>query len=110
MADDRKPELVVAFSTAGSPEEARRIASALVAEELAACVNVVDDIDSIYRWQGAIESALESLMVIKTRANLLPAIELRLRELHSYEVPQTGRCPYRRWRTKLSRLSNRLES
>jgi periplasmic divalent cation tolerance protein len=88
MADDREPELVVAFSTAGSPEEARRIASALVAEELAACVNLVDDIESIYRWQGAIESAAESLMLIKTRANLLPAIELRLRELHSYAVPE----------------------
>ena len=78
MADNSNAELVVAFSTAGSPEEARRIATALVAEQLAACVNIVDNIHSIYRWQGAIESAAESLMLIKTRANLLPAIELRL--------------------------------
>jgi len=49
MPDDRKPDLVVALSTAGSPEEARRIASALVAEQLAACINVVDDVHSIYR-------------------------------------------------------------
>jgi uncharacterized protein involved in tolerance to divalent cations len=76
MADNSNAELVVAFSTAGSPEEARRIATALVAEQLAACVNIVDNIHSIYRWQGAIESAAESLMFIKTRANLLPAIEL----------------------------------
>jgi uncharacterized protein involved in tolerance to divalent cations len=48
MADDRKPELVLAFSTAGSSEEARRIASVLVADELAACVNLVDGIESIY--------------------------------------------------------------
>ena len=93
MADNPRPDLVVAFSTAGSPEEARRIASALVAEQLAACVNVFDDIHSIYRWQGAIESALKSLMLIKTRANLLPAVELRLRELHSYEVPELVAVP-----------------
>jgi periplasmic divalent cation tolerance protein len=94
----------VAFSTAASAEEARRIASALVAEQLAACVNVIDDIHSIYRWRGAIESAAESLMLVKTRANLLPAIELRLRELHSYDVPELvavpiaqGAQPYLDW-------------
>jgi|SRR5258708_6723083 periplasmic divalent cation tolerance protein len=79
MADNSNADLVVAFSTSGSPEQARRIATALVAEQLAACVNIVDNIHSIYRWQGAIESAAESLMLIKTRATLLPAIELRLR-------------------------------
>ena len=104
MADNSNAELVVAFSTAGSPEEARRIATALVAEQLAACVNIVDNIHSIYRWQGAIESTAESLMLIKTRANLLPAIELRLRELHSYDVPELvaipiglGAQPYLDW-------------
>ena len=91
MTDNSNTELVVAFSTAGSPEEARRIATALVAEQLAACVNIIDNIHSIYRWQGAIESAAESLMLIKTRANLLPAIELRLRELHSYDVTARSR-------------------
>jgi periplasmic divalent cation tolerance protein len=104
MTDDLNPELVVAFSTAGSPEEARRIATALVSEQLAACVNVIDNIHSIYRWQEAIESAAESLMLIKTRANLLPAIELRLRELHSYDIPELiaipimlGAQPYLDW-------------
>jgi len=95
MTDNSKAELVVAFSTAGSPEEARRIATALVAEQLAACVNVVDNIHSIYRWQGVVESAAESLMLIKTRGNLLPAIELRMRELHSYEVPELVALPIR---------------
>ena len=104
MADNSKADLVVAFSTAGSSEEACRIATALVAEQLAACVNIVDNIHSIYQWQGAIESAAESLMLIKTRANLLPAIELRLRELHSYDVPELvavpiggGAQPYLDW-------------
>ena len=114
MPDDRKPDLVVALSTAGSPEEARRIASALVAEQLAACINIVDNIDSIYRWQGAIESAGESLMIIKTRTDLLPAIELRLHELHSYEVPELiaapimdGAQPYLDWLIASSRNSQK---
>ena len=95
MADNSNAELVVAFSTAVSPEEAHRIATALVTEQLAACINIVDNIHSIYRWQGAIESAAESLMLIKTRGNLLPAIELRLRELHSYDVPELVALPIR---------------
>src|SRR5260370_4814598 len=104
MADNSNAELVVAFSTAGSPEEARRIATALVAEQLADCVNIVDNIHSIYRWQGATESSAESLMLIKTRANLLPAIELRLRDLDSCEVRELvavpiaqGAQPYLEW-------------
>jgi periplasmic divalent cation tolerance protein len=96
MAENSNADLVVAFSTAGSPEEARRIAKALVDERLAACVNIVDNIHSIYRWQGATESAAESLLLIKTRANLLPAIELRLRELHSYDVPELVAVPIAR--------------
>jgi periplasmic divalent cation tolerance protein len=88
MAENSNADLVVAFSAAGSPEEARCIATALVDEQLAACVNIVDSIHSIYRWQGATESAAESLMLIKTRANLLSAIELHLRDLHSYDVPE----------------------
>jgi periplasmic divalent cation tolerance protein len=104
MPDNSNADLVVTFSTAGSPEEARRVATALVTEQLAACVNIVDNIHSIYRWQGAIESAAESLMLIKTRTKLLPAIELRLRELHSYDVPELvaipigqGAQPYLDW-------------
>ena len=95
MTQNSNIELVVAFSTAGSPEEARDIATALVTEQLAACVNIIDNIHSIYRWKGAIESAAESLMLIKTRANLLPAIELRLRELHSYDIPELIAIPIR---------------
>jgi periplasmic divalent cation tolerance protein len=104
MAEDPSTGLVVAFSTAGSPEEGRRIARALIAEQLAACVNIVDNICSIYRWQGGIQSSPESLLTIKTRANLIPAIESRLRELHSYDVPELvavpivrGAQPYLEW-------------
>ena len=93
MSENSNADLVIAFSTAGSPEEARRIATALVDEQLAACVNITDPIHSIYRWQGTTESAAESLMIIKTRASLLPAIELRLHDLHSYEVPELVAVP-----------------
>lgn len=104
MTENSHANLVVAFSTAAAPEEARRIATALVDEQLAACVNIVDNIHSIYRWHGATESAAEALMLIKTRASLLPTIELRLRDLHSYEVPELvavpieqGAQPYLDW-------------
>jgi periplasmic divalent cation tolerance protein len=117
MADDSKIDLIVAFSTAGSPEEACRIATALVDEQLAACVNILDNIHSIYRWQGAIKSASESLLLIKTRANLLPPIESRLRELHSYEVPELvavrigeGAQPYLDWLLASTRDSQKTSS
>jgi len=104
MADNSNADLVVAFSTASSPEEARRIATALVAEQLAACVQIVDNIHSTYRWQGGIQSAAESLMLLKTQGNLLPLIESRLGELHSYELPELvavpigqGSRPYLDW-------------
>ncbi|MBV9671364.1 MAG: divalent-cation tolerance protein CutA [Verrucomicrobia bacterium] len=86
-------EVVIAFSAAGSPDEARRIANVLVAERLAACVNIVDNMHSVYRWRGSLEVSTESLVLIKTRANLLAALESRLRDLHSYEVPELITVP-----------------
>ncbi len=95
---------VVVLSTAGSTEEAERIATALVAERLAACVNLVAPLTSIYRWQGAIERASEVLLVIKTRRALATKLVARLRALHSYDVPEAivlpitaGSAPYLRW-------------
>jgi len=79
---------VVALTTAGSREEAERLAQALIGDRLAACVNLVAPITSIYRWRGAVERAEEVLLVIKTRRTLVPGLGVRLRELHSYEVPE----------------------
>jgi len=76
------------ISTAGSREEALRIANALVEEKLAACVNIVGPIESVYRWQGKVESAQEFLMLIKTIASRSASTVSRIRELHSYEVPE----------------------
>lgn len=76
------------LSTAGSREEAERIAHALLAEHLAACVNLIPGLTSIYRWQSAVESAEEILLLIKTRAESVDRVEALVRTLHSYDVPE----------------------
>jgi periplasmic divalent cation tolerance protein len=78
----------IVFSTAGSREEAERIANGLVEERLAACVNLIPGITSVYRWQGEVETAGEFLLMIKTTLDNLERIEAALRRLHSYEVPE----------------------
>jgi periplasmic divalent cation tolerance protein len=76
------------LSTAGSQEEARKIAHALVDRRLAACVNIVPGVESVYRWQGKVETATEWLLVVKTTAAAFPTLSKALRELHSYGVPE----------------------
>jgi periplasmic divalent cation tolerance protein len=78
----------IVLSTCANREEAERIAHRLVELQLAACVNILPGVQSIYRWQGNVESAAEVLMVIKTRADLVPEVELTIAGLHSYEVPE----------------------
>jgi periplasmic divalent cation tolerance protein len=78
----------IVLCTAGSEEEARKIARHLVEQRLAACVNIVPQIESIYRWQGKLESAREWLLLIKTTENIFPAVRDAIRELHSYELPE----------------------
>ena len=80
--------LCLILTTAGSSEEAQRIAHALVERRLAACVNIVPGIESVYRWQGKIESAAEWLLVVKTRLEAFEPVRAALRELHSYELPE----------------------
>lgn len=77
------------------PDEAmaNAIALALVEEKLAACVNLLPRVQSIYRWQGKIDSASEIPLLIKSTANAYPALEKRLRELHPYEVPEIVAWP-----------------
>lgn len=78
----------VVLSTAGSKDEARKIANYLVEQRLAACVNLVPQIESIYRWQGKIESNQEWLLLIKTTADKFAGVRDAIRELHSYELPE----------------------
>jgi periplasmic divalent cation tolerance protein len=74
--------------TAGTKRQARAIARRLVDELLAACVNIVGPIRSVYRWRDAVEEEAEFLLLIKTRASLLSRVERRVIELHSYEIPE----------------------
>ena len=78
----------IVLSTAGSEEEARKIAHHLVERQLAACVNIVPQIESVYRWQGKMESSREWLLLIKTSARMFPEVREAIRDLHSYEVPE----------------------
>ncbi len=78
---------VVVLSTAGSRAEAERIASTLVGERLAACVNIAP-VTSVYRWRGAVERAEELLLVVKTRRGTADRVAARIRALHSYELPE----------------------
>jgi periplasmic divalent cation tolerance protein len=81
-------EALVVYITAPSEEEAAKIAKALVKERLAACVNIIKDIRSIYSWQGKIEDERELLMIVKTRTELFSSLKIRVKELHPYSVPE----------------------
>jgi periplasmic divalent cation tolerance protein len=78
----------IVLSTAGSEDEARKISRHLVEHYLAACVNIVPQIESIYRWQGKVESSQEWLLLIKTTAEKFPLVRDAIRKLHSYEPPE----------------------
>ena len=92
------------LTTASSPEEGKRLAKTLVAERLAACVSLIPGVESIYRWKSEVETAAETMLVIKTGLEQLAALEARLCELHSYETPEflvidveSGSRPYLEW-------------
>jgi periplasmic divalent cation tolerance protein len=78
----------IVLTTTGSTEEARQLGRTLVEERLAACATLVPAVESIYRWKGEIESASETLLLLKTDIDRLAALEARLHELHSYETPE----------------------
>ena len=81
-------EYITVFITAPNEEEAAKISRTIVEERLAACVNIIGSVRSIYRWQGRIEDESEVLMVVKTKRTLFDRLQGRVKELHSYEVPE----------------------
>jgi periplasmic divalent cation tolerance protein len=81
-------DFILVLSTASSEKEAVAIAQALVEQELAACVNIVPAIRSIYRWKGKIWNEVENMMFIKTTMAQLEDLKKTLKELHSYELPE----------------------
>jgi periplasmic divalent cation tolerance protein len=97
-------EALIVFSTFGTADEARRVARILVEERLAACANFLPQVESIYRWKGKIETSAETLVLFKTTIDRYWQLEPRLRELHSYEIPEiiairahVGLPAYMRW-------------
>jgi periplasmic divalent cation tolerance protein len=92
------------LTTASSKEEARRLAKTLVELRLAACVNIVPNISSIYRWKEKVEESQEFLLLMKTTESAIPKLRDAIQELHSYEVPECivltiegGSAPYLKW-------------
>lgn len=83
------------YMTAGDLAEAERIAEALVEERLAACVNILDGMRSVFRWQGSVQKGREVAMFAKTREDLFDDLKARVVELHSYELPCVVALPIR---------------
>jgi periplasmic divalent cation tolerance protein len=81
-------EAHVVLTTTSSIDEARRLGRTLVEERLAACATLIPSVESIYHWEGAIESAGETLLLLKTTTAQIPALESRLIALHSYSSPE----------------------
>jgi periplasmic divalent cation tolerance protein len=97
-------DAVVVLLTAANGEEAARLADMLVGSHLAACVQILPEIESVYRWQGKIERQSEVLLVVKTNLEKFDDLEREVRALHSYDTPEivalpitAGSEPYLRW-------------
>ncbi len=100
---------IVVFVTCSSKEEASKIAHSLVQERLAACVNILSPIRSIYRWEGKICDDEEWLLIIKTQKQKFEELEKKVRSLHSYSVPEIialpiiqGSSSYLEWLTEVT--------
>jgi len=84
---------IIVFTNVPDREAGSRIAEALIAGKLAACVNILAECTSIYRWQGAVETAAEFPLMIKTRAEMYEDVEALIRSLHPYELPEIIAVP-----------------
>ena len=101
---EASPPARIVLTTTANPEEAARLGRALVEERLAACATLLPAAQSIYRWQGSIESSTETLLLLKTGPDQLAALQARLLELHSYQTPEflvlgveSASHPYLEW-------------
>jgi periplasmic divalent cation tolerance protein len=108
MPNKSAGKYVVALVTCGSRAEAQRIAREIVSRRLAACANLLEiPVQSVYRWKGKVEKAREFLLLIKTSARRLPALQAEVQRLHSYDVPEfialpivAGSQKYMAWLSK----------
>lgn len=97
-------DLRIALCTVPDETTAGQIANALVSEKLAACVNIIPSVVSVYRWKDAVEHGQELLLLIKTSVSVWPLLETRILELHPYELPEiiavpihSGQTDYIQW-------------
>ena len=81
-------KVLIVLVMASSRKEAERIGQAVVKEKLAACVNILSAVTSIFRWQGKVQRSREALLILKTTERRYPALERLIRSMHSYEVPE----------------------
>jgi periplasmic divalent cation tolerance protein len=96
--------MIVVLVTAKDKQEARKLSQALVKKHLAACVNIVDKIESFFWWQGKVDKSNEALLIIKTKKSLFERLRKEVKRIHSYEVPEIIALPiieadqdYRKW-------------
>jgi periplasmic divalent cation tolerance protein len=104
MTDQNAKDEIVVLVTVSGEDEAVKIARALVEAKLAACANIINNVRSIYAWEGKVEDDSELLMVIKTRRSIFSDLAAKVRELHSYDVPEIialpivdGSAEYLKW-------------
>ena len=86
-------EYIIVLTTCNSSATASSIAETLVSNKLAACVNIVNSIESVYQWQGKIEHDKEILLIIKTRQSLFSQVEQAIQKRHNYELPEIIAVP-----------------
>jgi periplasmic divalent cation tolerance protein len=101
---DNSTEAIVVMMTAASQDEASHIAEMLIGARLAACVQILPEIESVYRWQGEVKREHEILVLAKTVASRFDELESKVRAMHSYETPEiialpitAGSMPYLEW-------------
>ena len=90
---DAADGVAVVYVTAPSADVANTLATSLVNDRLAACVNIVPAVTSVYRWQGAVETETEAMLIIKTRKDSLTALTAAVRERHPYDEPEVLALP-----------------
>ena len=107
MSSQDVSDAIVVFMTAANGEEATRLADMLVGAHLAACVQILPEMESVYRWQGKIERQSEVLLIAKTTRGKFDDLEREVRALHSYDTPEivavpivAGSAPYLEWLSK----------
>src|SRR5512136_7503 len=103
-------QFIVVLVTCGSEEEALKIARSLVEEHLAACVNLISPVRSIYRWEGKIWDEREWILIIKTQKKRFEELEKKVKSLHSYSVPEIiglpiveGAASYLKWLEEMTK-------